>query len=77
MRETIANPQNLLEPATRALLPREILPKLVAILGEAVWYAFVVMFFLMLAGTVASLFMSACTPANTPRPGEDKTFEPH
>jgi EmrB/QacA subfamily drug resistance transporter len=77
MRETIANPQNLLEPATRALLPREILPKLVAILGAAVWYAFVVMFFLMLAGTVASLFMSACTPANTPRPGEDKKSEPH
>jgi EmrB/QacA subfamily drug resistance transporter len=74
MRETIANPQNLLEPATRALLPREILPKLVAILGEAVWYAFVVMFFLMLAGTVASLLMSACTPANTPRPGEDKVL---
>jgi EmrB/QacA subfamily drug resistance transporter len=68
VREKIANPQNLLEPATRALIPAELLPPLTAILGDAIWYAFAVVFVLMLIGAVASLSIGAYTPANTPRP---------
>jgi EmrB/QacA subfamily drug resistance transporter len=71
MREKIANPQNLLEPATRALVPPELLPGLIGILGDAVWYAFAVMFGLMLAGILASLLMAPYTPATTPRPNEN------
>jgi EmrB/QacA subfamily drug resistance transporter len=71
MREKIANPQNLLEPGTRALVPPELLPRLISILGDAVWYAFAVMFGLMLAGVLASLAMAPYTPANTPRPSSN------
>ena len=65
VREKITNPQNLLEPATRALLPPELLPQLVGALANAIWYAFLTGFILMLLGVVASLFMG--TPPNTPR----------
>ncbi len=36
----LANPQNLLEPLTRAQIPADLLPKLIASLGDALWYAF-------------------------------------
>jgi EmrB/QacA subfamily drug resistance transporter len=64
----LANPQNLLEPATRAQIPPEILPQLVAALGDAIWYAFFTAFILMLVGVAASFLMPSCTPANTPKP---------
>jgi len=64
----IANPQNLLEPATRALIPPELLPRLVDTLAHALWYAFLTGFILMLVGVVASPFIDPYTPANTPRP---------
>jgi len=68
VRDKVANPQNLLEPATRALIPPELLPRLVEILADAIWYAFLTAFILMLAGIMASFFMAGYTPANTPRP---------
>ena len=67
VREKVVNPQNLLEPATRALIPADLLPKLVDILTHAIWYAFLTGFILMLMGIVASLFMAPYTPAKTPR----------
>ena len=44
----LANPQNLLEPATRAHIPAELLPSLTASLGDALWYAFLTGLVLML-----------------------------
>jgi EmrB/QacA subfamily drug resistance transporter len=69
VREKLANPQNLLEPATRALIPPESLPQLVNALGHALDYAFATMFALALVGVITSLFMGPHTPASTPRPG--------
>ena len=67
LRDKIADPQNLLSPATRALIPPEHLPKLAGLLGDAIWYAFFTTFIVMLAGLVLSLFIAPYTPANTPR----------
>ncbi len=67
LRDKIADPQNLLEPATRALIPQEYLPKLTGLLGDAVWYAFLTTFVLMLIGLVLSLCIAPYTPANTPQ----------
>jgi EmrB/QacA subfamily drug resistance transporter len=69
-KEKLAHPHNLLEPATRALIPPEFLPKLVAALGSAIEFAFLTMFILMLLGIVTSRFMGQYTPTSTPRPGE-------
>jgi len=63
----LANPQNLLEPLTRAQIPVELLPKLIASLSDALWYAFLVGFLLMLIGIALSCFMANYTPATTPR----------
>jgi hypothetical protein len=57
--EKLANPQNLLDPAMRAQLSPEILPRLIGILGDALWHAFLAGFLLMAAGAALSLFMSA------------------
>jgi predicted MFS family arabinose efflux permease len=62
------NPQNLLESATRALLPPELLPRLVDVLAHAIWCAFLTGFILMLAGVVASRFMGSSS--NTVRSEE-------
>jgi EmrB/QacA subfamily drug resistance transporter len=66
--DKLAHPQNLLEPATRALIPADLLPKLIEILADSIWYAFLTAFILMLLGIVTSLFMGSYTPANTPKP---------
>ena len=66
----LANPQNLLEPLTRAQVPADLLPKLIASLSDALWYAFLTGFVLMLLGLAISFFMANYTPANTPRGGE-------
>ena len=68
LRDKLAHPQNLLEPATRALVPADLLPQLVDTLADAISYAFLTAFILMLAGIITSLFMGRYTPANTPRP---------
>lgn len=71
LREKIADPQNLLEPATRALIPPEYVPKLTAILGDAIWYAFLTIFILMIIGCAVSLCVASYTPASTPRSDEN------
>jgi predicted MFS family arabinose efflux permease len=68
LRDKLAHPQNLLEPATRALIPVDLLPTLIEILADSIWYAFLTAFVLMLLGVVTSLFMGSYTPANTPKP---------
>ena len=66
----LANPQNLLEPLTRAQISADLLPKLITSLGDALWYAFFAGFVLMLFGLIASCYMANTTPANTPRSSE-------
>ena len=66
--DKLAHPQNLLEPATRAQIPPVLLPRLIAILGDAIWYAFLTGFALMIIGVGISFFMPKDTPAETPRP---------
>jgi EmrB/QacA subfamily drug resistance transporter len=70
LRDKITDPQNLLDPATRALIPPEHLPSLTGLLGDAVWYAFLTTFLLMLIGLVLSFFIGPYTPATTPRSDE-------
>ena len=70
--DKIANPQNLLEPATRAQVPPEVLNKLIEVLADSTWYAFVAAFGLMVIGTIVSLSLGRYTPANTPRPAESQ-----
>jgi len=72
LRDKIANPANLLEPATRALIPQELLPQLIDILAHAIWYAFFTALVLMILGFGISFFMGPYTPANTPRPNEGR-----
>jgi EmrB/QacA subfamily drug resistance transporter len=70
----IANPQNLLEPATRAQIPADLLPSLIASLGHALWFAFLAGFVLMLLGLAMSFLIDNYTPANTPRPNPGAEF---
>jgi EmrB/QacA subfamily drug resistance transporter len=65
--DKLAHPQNLLEPATRMQIPRELLPRLIAILGDAIWCAFLTGFVLMIIGVAASLWMASSTPADATR----------
>jgi hypothetical protein len=62
--DKLAHPQNLLEPATRAQIPPELLPRLIAILGDAIWFAFATGLALMSLGVVISSFMARATPAD-------------
>jgi Major Facilitator Superfamily len=68
LREKLAHPQNLLDPATRGLIPPDLLPKLVELLADSVWYAFLTAFALMLLGVAVSSYLGSYTPATTPRP---------
>lgn len=68
--EKFANPQSLMEPAARLLIPDRLLSVLVDSLGQSIWYAFAAGFVLMLLGFGSSFFMDALTPATTPRPPE-------
>lgn len=66
--EKLANPQNLMEPAARLLIPDRLLPLLVDVLGQSIWYAFLTGLALMLVGLCLSFFMDALTPGSTSRP---------
>ena len=68
--DKLTNPQNLLEPATRAQISAELLPSLITSLGDALWYAFLTGFILMILGVAASFSLANYTPATTPRPGK-------
>jgi hypothetical protein len=61
--DKLANPQNLLEPATRLQIPSELLPRLIDILGDAIWFAFASGFALMVLGVAISFLMARATPA--------------
>lgn len=64
--DKLAQPQNLLEPAMRLQVSPELLPRLITILGDAIWYAFVTGFVLMIIGMASSLLMANATPATQP-----------
>ena len=66
--DKLANPQNLLEPTTRAQISAELLPRLIDSLGDALWYSFLTGFVLMIVGVAVSFSMANYTPATTPRP---------
>jgi len=66
--DKLANPQNLLQPSTRAELPADLLAQMIPALDNALWHAFLTGFGLMIAGIAAACFMAGYTPANTPRP---------
>jgi hypothetical protein len=68
--QKLANPQNLLQPDTRAQIPAELLARLIPALADALWYAFVTGFTLMILGLAVSCLMSGHTPATTPKPSE-------
>ena len=68
----LASPQNLLEPLTRAQIPPHLLPQLITSLSDALWYAFLAGFALMLLGVAASCYMANHMPANTPRAENSK-----
>lgn len=61
--DKLAHPQNLLEPATRMQIAPELLPRLIAILSDALWYAFLTGFVLMAIGVIPSLLMPVARPA--------------
>jgi EmrB/QacA subfamily drug resistance transporter len=63
--ERLANPQNLLDPSTRALIPDSLLASLIDILGHSIWYAFLAGFLVMLVGLGLSFLMAEPTPTNT------------
>ena len=60
----LAHPQNLLEPATRAQITPELLPRLITILGDAIWYAFLVGFLFMIIGVAVSFLLPSQTPTS-------------
>jgi EmrB/QacA subfamily drug resistance transporter len=74
LRDKVADPQNLLESATRASIPLEFLPQLIDLLADSIWYAFLTAFLLMIIGCAVSAGMSSYTPANTPRPDEKQSW---
>jgi predicted MFS family arabinose efflux permease len=69
--DKLAHPQNLLEPATRMQITPELLPRLIAILSNALWYAFLTGFLLMAIGVIASLVMPGAKPADAAKRHEN------
>jgi predicted MFS family arabinose efflux permease len=61
--DKLTHPQNLLEPATRMQITPELLPRLIEILSDALWYAFLTGFVLTAIGVIASLLMPRARPA--------------
>lgn len=67
LREKLAHPQNLMEPATRALIPGDLLGSLVNLLANSIWYAFATALALMLLGFALSFLMGNYRPGETRR----------
>ena len=61
----LANPETLLDPSTRILIPALLLNSLVDILGHSIWHAFLTGFFIMLVGLGLSLFITDPESAST------------
>jgi F0F1-type ATP synthase membrane subunit c/vacuolar-type H+-ATPase subunit K len=52
----------------RMQIPPELLPRLIAILGDAIWFAFAVGLSLMIAGVAIGFSMASPAPAKTEKP---------
>lgn len=63
MIQKLLNPQNLLDPATRSLIPADLMPTLTAALVNALWWAFLTGFAAAVAGLVLSCFLEDKRPA--------------
>lgn len=61
--QKLLNPQNLLDPATRALIPADVMPALIGALVNALWWAFLVGLTAAVAGLVLSCFLESNRPA--------------
>ncbi len=61
--QKLLNPQNLLDPATRALIPADLMPTLIGALVNALWWAFLVGLAAAVAGLVLSCFLESRRPA--------------
>lgn len=59
----LANPQNLLDPATRALIPDLLLARLIDLLDRSVWSAFLAGLIVMLLALGLSFLMTEYSPA--------------
>ena len=59
----VTNPQNLLDPSTRALIPADLMPVLIAALVNAIWWAFLIGLAAAVAGLVLSCFLQGKRPA--------------
>lgn len=57
--QKLLNPQNLLDPATRALIPADLMPSLIGALVNALWWAFLVGLAAAVAGLVLSCFLES------------------
>ena len=55
--QKLLNPQNLLDPATRALIPPDLMPALIGALVNALWWAFLVGLGAAAAGLMLSCFL--------------------
>lgn len=60
--QKLLNPQNLLDPATRALIPADLMPSLIGALVNALWWAFLVGLTAAVAGLVLSCFLEGKRP---------------
>ena len=60
--QKLLNPQNLLDPATRALIPADLMPSLIGALVNALWWAFLVGLAAAVAGLVLSCFLEGKRP---------------
>ena len=69
--EKLADPQKLLHPSTRAIIPEQLLPILTEALSNSLWYTFLSGLVLVVLGFGLSLFMADLTPATTPRIGHN------
>jgi EmrB/QacA subfamily drug resistance transporter len=70
--EIARNPQDLLEPATRATIPPDILPVLSSVLAQATRSAFLIGFVLMICGLFTSLFIKQSVPEKAPSTSQDQ-----
>ncbi|MDE0035527.1 MAG: MDR family MFS transporter [Deltaproteobacteria bacterium] len=57
--QKLLNPQNLLDPATRTLIPADLMPSLIGALVNALWWAFLVGLTAAVAGLVLSCFLES------------------
>lgn len=74
--EKLSNPQTLLDPASRALLPAHFLPALTQALSSSLWYAFTTGLVAVVIGVVLSATMSKLTPASMRRPSSPAPGRP-